>query len=300
MTKKHICIIKLSALGDFFIALGAMKTIRAHHKDAVITLLTTKPFADMALQSGYVDDVVIDTKPALYNIPAWINSRKQLNKPFTRIYDLQNNDRTALYKTLLFSAQSEWVGITKPEKKAHRGHAFDRHAQMLENAGLPCPTPDTLDWLMADIGQFNTPKPYVLMVPGCAPQHPYKRWPQDHYKSLAKRLGENGKHVVIIGTQHETDIAAHIATAGDHVMNVAGQTSLAHIPELARHAMGAIGNDTGPIHMIGMTGCPTLVLFSGHSDPVKSKPLGQNVRTLRNDPLDALTVQTVIDALPFQ
>ena len=35
--------IKLGALGDFVLTTGAMKTLREHHKEAHITLLTTKP-----------------------------------------------------------------------------------------------------------------------------------------------------------------------------------------------------------------------------------------------------------------
>ena len=40
---KPILIIKLGALGDFVLALAAMKRIRLAHPEAKITLLTTPP-----------------------------------------------------------------------------------------------------------------------------------------------------------------------------------------------------------------------------------------------------------------
>ncbi len=45
---KKILVIKLSALGDFVLALAAMKKIRQVHKRAHITLLTTPPFESLA------------------------------------------------------------------------------------------------------------------------------------------------------------------------------------------------------------------------------------------------------------
>ena len=39
-------VIRLGALGDFFLSLPAFAAIRAHEAEAEITLLTTAPFAD--------------------------------------------------------------------------------------------------------------------------------------------------------------------------------------------------------------------------------------------------------------
>jgi len=60
---EHILVIKLGALGDFVISLGAMKSIRQKHPDAHITLLTTKPFKFFAQQSQYFNDIWVDERP---------------------------------------------------------------------------------------------------------------------------------------------------------------------------------------------------------------------------------------------
>ena len=38
---QRILVIKLSALGDFFLSIGSFQAIRANHQDAHIALLTT-------------------------------------------------------------------------------------------------------------------------------------------------------------------------------------------------------------------------------------------------------------------
>ena len=111
--KEKILVIKLGALGDFIQALGPMKAIRNQHPEADITLLTTKPFVKFAEQSNYFNSIIIDERPKFYQIQKWNWLRNKFNKEkFTRVYDLQNNDRTGFYFNL-FSPKPEWVGIAK-------------------------------------------------------------------------------------------------------------------------------------------------------------------------------------------
>ena len=74
--QQKILVIKLGALGDFIQALGPMAAIREHHKNAHITLLTTKGFQGFAEECGYFDDDIIDKRPKAANILGWISLRK--------------------------------------------------------------------------------------------------------------------------------------------------------------------------------------------------------------------------------
>src|SRR3546814_5446412 len=80
--------------------------------------------------------------------------------------------------------------------------------------------------------------------------------------------------------------------------DLCGQTSLEALAELGRRATLAVGNDTGPIHLIAAAGCPALVLYSRESDPAKIAPRGPAVRTLRRGSLADLSVEEVWSALP--
>lgn len=297
--KNNILVIKLGALGDFIQSLGAMKAIRNHHPDSNITLLTTKPFISLGKQSGYFDSIEIDERPKLLQFKKWMSLRKKLNAPhYMRVYDLQNNDRTGIYFKLFKRPKPEWVGIAKgashrntsPERTA--GLAFYGHQQTLGFAGIDNVAIDRLDWIDADIDQFNLKKPYALIVAGCAPQHPQKRWP--HYVSLCEELIKKNIQPVLIGTDAESDILDNITTHCDGAVNLCGQTTLNDLPVLARHADLTIGNDTGPMHLIAPTGCKTLVLFSGSSNPKRHAPLGENVTTLQKDNIADITIDDVM------
>ena len=61
---QRILVIKLSALGDFVLALAAMKKIRQAHPKAHITLLTTPPFEALAKASPYFNAVWTDGRPS--------------------------------------------------------------------------------------------------------------------------------------------------------------------------------------------------------------------------------------------
>lgn len=299
----NILIIKLGALGDFIGALGPMKSIRAHHPHDRLTLLTTKPFAELGRACGYFDDVLIDAKPKWHQPAAWLKLRRTLNAAhFQRVYDLQNNDRTALYLKL-FSPQSEWVGVapgashrnTSPERT--QGRAFDGHVQTLGLAGITNIIPDTLEWMKSNLSRFDLQSPYVLLVPGCSPQHPRKRWPPEQYRQAAERLIAQGYQIVLIGGPAEAQTNAEISD-GINARNLTGKTDLYDIAALARGAAGAIGNDTGPSHIVSLTGCPTVVLYCNRASTIrKHGPLGLQTQAIEVDDLAALPAENVVKEL---
>lgn len=285
-TPPNILVIKLGALGDFIQSLGPMKAIRDYHPDARITLLTTKPFQDMAMKSGYCDDIWIDSRPKWHQPLEWLKLRSKFNTArITRVYDLQNNDRTALYLKL-FSPRPEWVGAapgashrnTSPERI--KGLAYYGHLQTLGLAGIKKIQIDDLSWMDSELSQFKLCKPYALVIPGSAPSRPEKRWPAEHFVTLCQRMAAKNIQPVLIGTEAEKEVTEKISEHCKEALNLTGKTNLYDIAGLARNALFAIGNDTGPMHIIGPTGLSTYVLFTQHSNPARHAPLGTKVHTL--------------------
>ncbi len=303
--KKKILVIKLSALGDFIQALGPMQAIRNHHKDDDITLMTTKPFKTFGEKSGYFNNIFVDERPKITQPIKWLNLRKNLiSGEFDRVYDLQNNDRTQIYFNLFpKSKRPEWVGAAKGASHENKnsarkaGTALEGHKMTLALAGINNVKIDTLDWLKDKGKKFDLPKSFVLLVTGCAPQHPQKRWPAENYAALGQALVKSGFTPVLIGTKDEKEINDQIMSLCPQAINLTEKTSLFDIAALAHNADFAIGNDTGPMHMTGPTGCKTLALFSAHSTPSKHAPNGENVFTLQKDELKDLSLEDVKKAI---
>ncbi len=268
---RRILVIRLGALGDFVLSFGPFAAIRARHAFAEITLLTTAPFADLARRAPWFDRVAVDARPSWGNLPGLLRLARQV-RGFDAAYDLQTSARSARYFRL--AGRPPWSGIapgcSHPHANPRRDfmHTLERQREQLAMAGVSAfPEPD-LSWLAGRA--FDLPHPYALLVPGAAPHRPAKRWPAERYRELAERLRGRGVTPVVLGSGAEAPLAAAIPAAID----LTGQTTLADIATLARGAAVAVGNDTGPMHLIAAVGCPSVVLFSAESDPALTAPRG--------------------------
>jgi ADP-heptose:LPS heptosyltransferase len=298
---RAILVIKLSALGDFVQAMGPFAAIRAHHPGARIVLLTTAPYAEFARASPWFDDVWIDTRPRLWRWGEWLALRRRLRGGhFDMVYDLQTSDRSGWYFRLM--GRPDWSGIapgaSHPDSNPEREHihTIERQAIQLQLAGIPSTPPPDLSWAKADLARFALPARYALLVPGGAVHRPAKRWPVEHYIALARALAARGIAPVLIGTRDDAGPIAMIDGAVIEARSLLGRTSLAEIVALARGAAGAVGNDSGPMHLIASAGCPAVVLFSADSDPALCAPRGR-VAILRREDLASLPLAPVLAEL---
>ena len=301
--RRRILVIKHGALGDFVLATGPFKAIRDHHRDDHITLLTTAPFESMAWDSGWFDDVWLDSRPKIWQIGAWFELRTRLNQAgYSRIYDLQTSSRSSNYFKLLQAPCPEWSGIAEGCSHPHDNffrnemHTIDRQAEQLTACGIDdVPAPD-LSWMQSDVSRFDLPSKFALVVPGGSAHRPGKRWPATAYRELARHMLKEGLTTVLIGTKDEARVCAEIAHDIPSILNLCGQTRLEDIVSLARLAEISIGNDTGPMHMIATTGCRCVVLFSTDSNPDLCAPRGDNVTILSALMTAGIAFLDVVDA----
>lgn len=305
VSAERILVIKLGALGDIVQALGPMQAIRNHHAGADITVLTTKPYRALLEATGLFDNIWIDERPRWCNPGGWLRLRRKLREGrFTRIYDLQTSDRSNGYFRLLpRSGRPEWSGIAPGCSHPHRDpnrdnlHTVERQKGQLADAGIRhVPAPD-LSFADGDIARFALPENIFLMVPGGAPHRPAKRWPASHYAALANMLAEKGITPVLLGTASEAETLAAIAQAAPDARSLLGETSILDLAALARAAVAAVGNDSGPMHLIAAAGTPSVVVYSHESDPALCAQRGAAVTILRRERLEDLAPAEVAAAL---
>jgi len=303
--KEKILVIKLGAVGDFIQAGGPFAAIRSYHAGAYITLLTSFPFAEFAAKSPWFDEVWVDTRPKLLNLTGWLTLRSRLlGGRFLRVYDLQTSDRSKFYFKLYWPNEApQWSGIASGCSHPHLNpdrdlmHTLDRQAEQLVMAGLSYPPAPDFSWVQGNIFRFELNGPYAILVPGGAKHRPAKRWPIDHYKKLAWHLNKVGLKPIVIGTAEEAKLGDQIIKDLNKGFNLAGHTSLEDLFLLAKGATYVIGNDTGPMHLFSVQGCPSVVLYSHASDPTICAQRGSNVTILQRANLETLSVNEVLRVL---
>ena len=120
---RNVLVIKLSAIGDFVLAIPAFERIRAAHRDGKITLLTTPPFEALARSSPFFDRVEIDGRPE--GPGEWLSLISRLRAAhYDRVYDLQNNGRTNLIFQAMRPFPPPWsgtaLGCALPHRNSNR------------------------------------------------------------------------------------------------------------------------------------------------------------------------------------
>jgi ADP-heptose:LPS heptosyltransferase len=306
--RERILVIKHSALGDFVLATASFQAIRRAHPRAHLVLLTTRPYVALAEASGLFDEIWTDPRARLTRPLTFLGVIARIRRGrFDRVYDLQRSQRTATYfrllrLSLLGRRPPEWVGPVPGASHRTTGHTERRHiaereADQLRAAGIEVGRPD-LDFLDSDLAGFDLPARIALLVPGGAPHRPAKRWPAANFAELGRYLAGQGITPVLIGTRAEETEIAQIREACPAACDLHGRTSFADLAALGRRALLAVGNDTGPMHLIAAAGGPSVVLFSDESDPERICPRGPWVAIRRKPSLQDLSVEEVIAALP--
>lgn len=295
-----VLVIKLGALGDLMQSLDAFHAIRAHHPQQQLILLTGPAFAGFARAMPWFDAVWTDARAKLWQIPRWLPLILRLRQArFARVYDLQSNQRTSFYFKMLWGIEPEWSGQVKgcshprPDFLSMSGHNHDRLLEHVHSAGVPGSGPADLSWLDAPVDAFSLPQHFAVLIPGCSPHRPYKRWPAERYAALATRLNACGLGSVIIGTGADHEAAATITAAAPHVINLCGRTSLMEVGGIARRAALAVGNDTGPLFIVSQLGVPSLMLMSRATIAERMHPLGPRTAWLQRDDLASLSTEEV-------
>ena len=141
----------------------------------------------------------------------------------------------------------------------------------------------------------RAPEGAVYLHPGAGKLK--NRWGASGFAAVARELIAQGADVRLLeGPQDTGTVAAVHAALGRELPVVRGET----IPLLAaRFARAAlyVGNDTGPLHLAGATGCPTVGIY-GWTDPAEWSPVGARVRCVRaaDRSLDSVSPRDVLDA----
>jgi ADP-heptose:LPS heptosyltransferase len=291
-----ILVIKLGAFGDLVQVDGVLRDIRAFHADAEIVLLTTPPFQKLMQRCPHVDRVLAASRAPFWKLGEWLRLASMFkSERFTKVYDLQKQSRTRLYRKLFFR-NVRWSGEREKQRLPSGLSGF---VSQLEREGIQVihtSNPD-VGWMVDDIGNYlaqeGVRKPYVVLIPGCSARHPQKRWP--YYAELAAALIERGYEVVTAPGPEEIDLAKGIP--GHTLRGPNGYMNWFELAGVLKESCFVVGNDTGPSHVASCLGKPGLALFGPHTTEARSVICRGDFNAIEVPSLDKLSVEAVLEAV---
>jgi len=163
----------------------------------------------------------------------------------------------------------------------------DRFVALAARPGELVPTP-AAPVLVPDVANaaeairalgLSTHRPVAILCPG-AEYGPSKRWPTEHFITLAQRFIDSGYAVWLLGSPNDRAAADPIAAAIAEVRNVCGRTDVGTAIDLLATARVVVSNDSGLMHAAAAIGRPLVALF-GSSSPEYTPPLSPLARVAK-------------------
>ena len=271
--------VRFSAIGDILLTTPLLRAIRARHPGARIAVLTKEQYAPLLSHNPHVSEVL--TVAPGEGVRA-VGERVR-GVRYSHLLDLHGNLRShalrrlapgrwrsyrkrRLERAVLIATKRDLYGPDVPVAERYFEAArdldvrpdggppdfflseeADRHAaERLERAGL------------------DGERPIVAMAPGAA--HATKRWPQEHWVELVRRIRATGADAALLGGPGDAEVAQRIVDlagtdGGSRVVSLAGTLGLQDTGAVIRRAEALVSGDTGVMHMATGVGTPVVALF---------------------------------------
>ncbi|WP_162601483.1 glycosyltransferase family 9 protein [Occallatibacter savannae] len=138
-------------------------------------------------------------------------------------------------------------------------------------------------------------RPYIVFSPAATKQ--FRCWPLQNFGLLAAYLRSlDAISFVIVGSEDDSDLCdSLVKQIGHGAVSLAGETTVIELISLLSNAKLFVGNDSGPAHIAGALGTPTVVISpfptrctdEHPNSPVRFRPCGPKVAVLQpTDPLE--------------
>ena len=280
------------ALGDFLLALPALRWLRAQHLNARVTLAVSEPLRSLARLTGMGDDVVsLDAADAARMfggdvLPEWLGG-SPIVYSWLGASDDEVRSRVA--------AAASCVRFFRIERGPGECHAAVMYARSVGRAASPTSLASAARIVLPAASEDATSSAELVVHPGAGA--PGKRWDPAGFVQVAHWWRQTGGTVVEIAGPAEADAAPLLGGA------MARDLDLCALSQVLVGATLYLGNDSGVSHLAGAIGASGVVVF-GPTDARRWRPISGNLVALqaratepRGFGLTALPAARVIAAL---
>jgi ADP-heptose:LPS heptosyltransferase len=300
----NILVIKHGALGDVFLSIGAIQSIRRHYSKANIFLLTQSNYKKILYNLPDVDLILEDDRG--FVIKSILNLIRYIQKYQIRlIIDLQNSSRTQLYNFFIkFFTDTKILSARKfstyafSRKPLGLQHITDSHLEQLKIIGIDNYQISNLNWMIKN-NKINIEKPYVIFIPGASKTGDYKRWPSNYYGKIANYLANKNYDIYLTGSNLDMDEINEIIKICPVAKNKIQESKIDDFYDLCLNSSLIISNDTGPAHIAGLSNQHLIWLANDNKISYSCHPLGRNVHIIKSKSIKDINPKEVIKKIEY-
>ncbi len=299
----RILLLRLREIGDVVFTTPAVRALRKRFPDAHIAYVVEPHAAPIVQSNRHLDEVIVaPRRRGLGGAAVDIALGRRLRAArFDLAIDFHGGPRAALLTAMSGAprrigyaiAGRRWIytdTVPRPRELRAR-HSVRNQWDLLAPLDIPGPEPDAdAVEMVADPGAADavarrlqragwTPG-HQLVVIHVSAGNPFRRWPLDHFVSVAARLAADAtRHIVVTSGPSDRDAAARVIAGARATLGPAaaarvldcGELSLVELRALLDCAALYIGGDSGPLHIAATTRVPIVGLY-GPTLPARSAP----------------------------
>ena len=291
MLRRNVLILHTGALGDFVLAWPLVIALSRMHPQSriiVVTHASKGALAEAALRVEWAD--VEQGWHGLFTAGVAVGERAaKLVEGAHAIYTFIGGGE----RLKQLAPEAQIVELAPASNNQIGRHASEQLLNQLTHPGTKSAVEQILRSIkLRGIGTGRSHDGDVVVHPGSG--SPDKCWPLEKFVKLIERIKRMKKDVRVLLGEVETERwSADEVTSLEKVAPVRRTGTYVELLNELRTASLMVGNDSGPGHLSGIIGVPTLVLF-GPTDPVMWRPLGPHIATIRREPLTSLGVDEVV------
>jgi heptosyltransferase I len=285
---QHVCLLRLSAIGDTCHALAALRAFQTAWPETRFTWIIGK------LEAKLMSEIVPEIEFITFNKAATLRELRRLRRllrgrRFDLLLDMQLSFRASLVSRLVaapiklgFDRQRarelQWLFTNAQIEPASSEHVLDSFLGFARACGIKPDTPrwdvtlppNALDYAR---GIVAAGRPTLLISP-CS-SHAARNWSAERYAAVADHAATvHHMQVVLVGgrSSEEARMGASIAAAArSPLLNQIGKDTLPQLLGLMSQSTLLLTPDSGPAHMASMVDLPVVGLYAA-TNPQRAGP----------------------------
>jgi heptosyltransferase-2 len=306
---KRVVVRGTNWVGDSLMTIPALRALRRVLPDAHITLVIRPGTKGIFSDVDFIDEILVYNRKNAFSVVPQVREWKR--RRFDLAVLFQNAFEAALIPFLAgvplrlgYATESRQALLTHPlplpDWRSSRHEVFyylyliTALEQMLFGRSTVCEAEPDASIQISETRKAQAAEllsaygvseedAVVAICPGSINSRA-KRWPAEAYASLADRLIESKRRVLLIGSKDETDVSEDVTRRmQQQPIVLTGKTTLDQITAVLDRADLIVTNDTGPAHIGAALGRPTIVIF-GPTNPLTTRPFAPEAVVLRHPP----------------